>query len=291
MRLSRLACLGILAVGLGGCREDGSIPSTPIIPPLAFVRYINAVPDTLNTTVRWIDQVEYVPQSFVNVPYRGLGQGNYQGVQIAAKKLRIFTTDVANFSAAGNTVVLVDTSLTLEAGKYYTLLHSGFARAGASPRQGLRVIEDVFPSPGANIAVRFINAGLGFSAMDYYALPTATSPITGPPTVSALASGAIAPYSTRTAGPFATVLTAAGATTALFSTTAPVGVAGNPATPAANGVPAIAAVDPIAGSTVPGSVLTAIAFPASVAGSPASSFTAPAIVYFLDKQPPRFNTP
>ena len=46
-----------------------------------------------------------------------------------------------------------------------------------------------------------------------------------------------------------------------------------------------------AGATVGGSVLTAIAFPASVVGSPAAAAAAPSIVWYSDRQPPRTTTP
>jgi len=299
MRLSHLAVFGTLAVGLAGCRDDSADAEINVVPPVAYVRYINAVPDTLNTLVRWIDQLDYVPQSFVNVPFRGLGQGNYQGVDVRAKRIRIFTNDISTFgsgvgSTAANTVVLVDTSITFEAGKYYTLLHSGFARAGSLPKQGLKVIEDVHPTPGTQVAVRFINAGSGLTNLDFYTLASTTTAVTGAPAVANLGAGALSAYTTRATGAFATTLTAPGSTTALGSTLAPAGIAGNPAAPAANGIAAIAAVDPISGSTVQGSVMTAIAFPATPAnkaGTAESKFTTPGVVYYLDKQPPRFSTP
>ena len=67
MRLSRFAILGAAVTAMIGCSEPSDGPTTPNTPPLAFVRYINAVPDTLNTTVRFIDQVEYSPISWANV--------------------------------------------------------------------------------------------------------------------------------------------------------------------------------------------------------------------------------
>ena len=129
MRFSRFAVLGLAVTTMVGCSEPSDAPTTPNIPPLAYVRYINAVPDTLNTTVRFIDQVEYSPMTFVNVPFRGLGQGNYQPTAAGARKFRVFTADAVNFTTAGNTQILVDTTITFEAGKYYTLLQSGVASA------------------------------------------------------------------------------------------------------------------------------------------------------------------
>jgi Domain of unknown function (DUF4397) len=292
MQHSRFAVFGVLALALAGCREDGSDPVLASVPPVAYVRYINAVPDTNNTLVRWVDRVEFVPQTFVNVAYRGLGQGNYQGVDVRAKHIRIFTADFVNFTEAINTVVLLDTNITFEAGKYYTLLHSGYARAGSLPKQALKVIEDVHPTPGANVATRYINA-LVAGNVDLYQVATATTAPSGTPTVANLAIGGVSAYTTRApaTATFATAGTAPGTTTPLFTVAAPAGTLGNPFAPAANGIPAVQPVDPISGGTVPGSVMTAVAFPRSVAGSPAASFTTPGLVYFLDKQPPRFTTP
>jgi hypothetical protein len=118
MHFARNLLLGALAYGVTACASADLGPSTPNIPPLAFVRYINAIPDTLNTTVRWIDDVAFTPQTFVNVPFRGLGQGNFQGLRAGDRRLRVFTYQQVtnNFPVDGNTVVLVDTTFNFQAG-------------------------------------------------------------------------------------------------------------------------------------------------------------------------------
>ena len=72
------------------------------------------------------------------------------------------------------------------------------------------------------------------------------------------------------------VVTAAGTKTpALFTATAPLGVPGTPL------------VNPIGGAAIPGSVLTALMVPPSVAGSPAPpTFTTPTALYLVDRRPP-----
>lgn len=259
-----------------GCSEPNDGPTLQNLPPLAFVRYINAVPDTLNTTVRFIDQVEYSPMTFVNVAFRGLGQGNYQPTQAGARKFRVFTFS-GDVSVAGNSTILVDTTITFEAGKYYTLLHLGYARAGSAPKQRIVSITDALPTQGTSIAVRAIHAGLGIGNVDIYATPTATSAISGTPLFGNVAFQAVSPYATVAPASFAAQVTAAGSTTALISAAAPNGTAGS------------ASVDPLGGATIAGSIITAIAFPATPT-TPASAgarFTAPGVVYFVDKQPPR----
>jgi hypothetical protein len=272
-RIALLAAAGLLAA----CGEASNEPTSPTIPPLAYVRYINAVPDTLNTTVRFIDQVEYSPMTFVNVPFRGLGQGSYQPTQAGSRKFRVFTADVANFSTAGNTVMLVDTTLTFEAGKYYTLLHSGFARAGESPRQRIVVLTDAFPAlTGANIALRAVHQAFGVGPVDLYTLPSATSALSAGTRIAAnFAEQAVSPYVTAPAAALAAAVAAPGGTTALVAANAPAGT------------PGTTAVDPIGGVTQGGSVITAIAFPASPANSAGARFAAPGIVYYIDRHPPR----
>lgn len=274
MRLSRFAILGVAVSAMVGCSEPNDGPTTPNIPPLAYVRYINAVPDTLGTTVRFIDQVEYSPISWANVQFRGLGQGGYQPTAAGARKFRVFTYS-SDVSAAGNTNILVDTTITFEAGKYYTMLHLGYARAGSAPKQRIVNIVDALPATPAGIAFRAIHAGLDVGPVDIYATPTTTDAITGTPLLANVALNTVSAYLPRSTGAFAARVTAAGSTTAVISAAAPAGTAGS------------ASVDPLGGATIAGSVITAIAFPATPANSAGTRFTTPGVVYFVDKQPPR----
>jgi hypothetical protein len=278
MRFSKVSFFALAAMALTACQtEDGKLAPTEI-PPLAFVRYINALPDTLATSVRFIDQVEFSPQTWVAVPFRGLGGGNYQGTQAGNRSFRIFTYQiVANTlaPAAGNTVVLGEATHRFEAGKYYTVIISGFARAGASPQKSVRIIEDPLPTPGANIAVRAMHAGAGIGNVDIYITPTTTSAITGTPAIAGLAFGGASAYASLAPAAFAVRVTAAGSTTPLISAAAPAGTAGT------------STVNPIGGATQAGSVITAVAFPSSVAGSPAAASANPTVLFFIDRHPPR----
>lgn len=274
MTCSRFTLLAVAAMASVACQtDDGALKPTEI-PPLAFVRYINALPDTLPTTVRFVDQVEFSPMSWAGVPYRGLGVGNYQGTQAGNRTFRVFSFQ-SNGSEAGNTAVLGESSHNFEAGKYYTVLHAGFARPGGSPANRLVIIEDAVPTPTADIAVRAIHAGAGLGNVDLYLTATTTTAISGAPAFSGVAFGAQSAYASRPAGAFAVRVTAAGSTTPLISAAAPAGVAGT------------SAVNPIGGATIPGSVITAVAFPSSVAGSPAATSANPTVLFFVDRQPPR----
>ena len=63
MRMSRIALVGALLLGAAACQTDDGSAVGSSIPPLAFVRYINAVPDTNNLTVRFIDQLEFTREA------------------------------------------------------------------------------------------------------------------------------------------------------------------------------------------------------------------------------------
>ncbi len=279
MRISKVPMLvAVLAIAAVGCStEDGLPTATNAPPPLAYVRYINALPDTQNTTVRFIDYIEFTPQTFVNVAYRGVGQGLYQGLKAGSRQMRIFNADATNFSTAGNTAVLADLTQSFEAGKYYTILFTGYARTGSKK---IVVLEDVIPAPGSNIAIRVLNANTGLGSIDAYKTAAVGDAITGSPAFAAVAEQKFSSYVTVAPGAFAIRATAAGnAATILASGAAPAGTAGT------------TTADPIGGATVAGTVITAMVFPASVTGSMAAASTTPSVVYVVDKQPPRTTSP
>ena len=277
MRINKVPILvAVLAIAAVGCSTDDGQPTATTKPPLAYVRYINALPDTQNTTVRFIDYIEYTPQTFTNVAYRGVGQGLYQGLKAGSRQLRIFNADAVDFSTAGNTAVLGDLTQNFEAGKYYTILFTGYARTGS---KAIKVIEDVIPSPGSNIAIRVLNANTGLGSIDAYKTAAVGTEITGSPAFAGVAAQAYSSYVTVAPGAFAIRATAAGSTTAVASGAAQAGTAGT------------TSADPIGGATVAGTVFTAMVFPASVTGSKAAASASPSVVYVVDKQPPRTTSP
>lgn len=278
MRIIRFPMLvAVLALGAVGCSTDDGGPTVTTIPPVAYVRYINALPDTMNTTVRWVDYLEFTPQTFVNVAYRGIGQGLYQGLKAGSRQFKVFNADVVNFTTAGNTAVLAEVTQTFEAGKYYTILFTGYARTGSKK---IVVFEDVIPAPGSNIAIRVLNANTGLGSIDAYKTAAVGDAISGTPAFAAVAEQKYSSYVTAAPGAFAIRATAAGnAATIHASGAAPAGTAGT------------TSADPIGGATVAGTVITAMVFPASVTGSMAVAATTPSVVYVVDKQPPRTTSP
>lgn len=279
MRIQRLVVATLALIGVAACSKDKGGHSTgAVTPPLAFIRYFNAVGDTLALDFRAIDQIEF-SQPFLAVPFRGIGLGSYQGYQAGSRKIRVFpnSTDIATTSS-----ILVDTTLNLAAGTYYTIIHTGFARSGQAPKQGLRVVEDALPTPAAAIALRVIHAGPSVGPVDLYITATATDPLPATPTFANVTYGTAQAYSTRAAGAFVIRGYAAGTTaTPLFTNAAPLA----PAT-------TISGNTYVGGADAAGTVFTVMVYDAAVLGSAArvnagsGVNTTPKVVYWIDKGPP-----
>ena len=275
MKLTRFAALLAGVVALGACDESGVDPILAPNVPVAYTRFIHGVADTSATDWRFIDQLEYSPV-MLGMTFRSFSP--YQQTAPGARQLRIFPT---SSNPAVTSQHLIDQTITLEAGKYYTIIHTGFARTGSTPADNLIVMEDPIPGTVAAtaFATRFVNLGTGLGAQDAHAVATTTTSIAGnTPLFSNIAYGASSTYNdTRPLGAFAFRAANAGQTaTVTASALAPAGSAADPT----NNLTAIA------GTSVGGSVFTAYLFPRSVAGSLApAGFTTPGIVYLYDRHP------
>jgi hypothetical protein len=173
---------------------------------------------------------------------------------------------------------LLDTTISFHENTYYTLIHTGYARPGQTPAAHLLVLQDTtLPQPGANqIAVRVINAAFTIGAMDAFADTSTSTPLPATPTIANIPYGTASPYVMLPAGPLSLRATAAGTRAPqLASATAPAGTPGS------------TYLDPGAGSTIAGTVLTAIIIPGAVAGSTAGGSTSPSITWVVDRRPPR----
>lgn len=260
----------VAALALGGvaCGEDDAGPILAPTPPIAFVRYVHIVPDTSSMDWRPIDAVDNSPEALnmqfrANTPYRAMGAG--------ARRLRVFPTS-SNINITSQ--IVIDTTITFTANTYYTLIHIGLARAGQAPADRIWVVEDAIPATigASQVALRVINAAVGLGAVDVETAAAAAGPYSS--------FAANVPYGT--AGTYQLVATgarvlranAAGTSTNLAAaSTAPAGAAASGGLSAAGG------------STIGGSAMTAIVVPRSVAGSAAANFTAPGIIYLVDKAP------
>ena len=279
MRFQRLfiASVALAALAaLAACKGDQHPSATGInTPPLAYVRYFNAVPDTLPFDFREIDRIMYAT-AFLAVPFRAEGLGNYVGYQAGAQHIRIFpnSTDLATTSS-----VIEDTTVTLTAGTYYSFVHTGYARAGVNPKHSLMMLTDAITDPGANISYRVINVGSDIGTVDVYVTAAATDPLPASPTFAAVAFKAVTAYTTAAPGPLAIRVFATGTrTTALSTVAAPTG-----------SVTAICGLTNVGGASMAGSVLTAMVYGVATPLSPAEIKsgtgvnTTPKVVWWIDK--------
>ncbi|MGH7714055.1 MAG: DUF4397 domain-containing protein [Gemmatimonadaceae bacterium] len=263
--------LGLIAFA-GACEKDEG----PFLAPeesIAYVRYVHAVPDTGRTDWRPIDAVVNSPPAF-GLDYRGFTP--YQAMGSGARQIRIFPTST-NINITS--VALIDTTITFNADTYYTLVWTGFARAGQTPADRLVLIQDNIPDvPAGQVSVRVVNLGLDLASVDVFATASATAALPTSPLLSGVAAGAASAYQTQTPGPLALQVTATGTRSPILAQVlAPPGRAAD----------ATLNLTAVGGSTMGGSALTAFVFRRSVAGSTAANFTTPGIVYIVDKDPPR----
>jgi hypothetical protein len=250
---------------LAGCSDNDS--STSPRPPLAGVRFINALADTVPVDIRMIDQIEWSAVAN-NLAYRAGTQ--HQPTEAKARRIRVFTFITANPGIGVVSQQLLDTTITLTANTNVTLLLTGSARA-RTVRMAL-INDDPPVPPAGQIAVRMVNASTG--AIDAYYLPTATTAISGAPSTGNLASLAVSPYVLRPAEAVAVRTTASGSTTAAASTAGPVAPA------------VIAGASPGAGVNSAGSAFSVYYFGPGVAGSPQAGVTTPTVTWFVDRVPP-----
>jgi hypothetical protein len=238
-----------------------------------------------------------------NLAFRA-SSGNWRNLPPGAHHIKVFFT---NTTAAGNDVsivsqVFVDTTLTFEVGKKYTILHYGFAKAGATPKQRLVLIEDSPPTmPAGQVGLRAINASATLGNVDVYAIPAAATggATTGGPIAINVAPLGVTGYAVLpavTTGSYRVVATAPASTTPAAEALAPVGQPGVPSTTVA-GVTS-QPFDPIAGTQQALSDLTAVIFGPQVSytlttptggTSTIAAGTTGGVSVYLDKHPPRIS--
>jgi hypothetical protein len=273
MRLQRHLLLGAFAL-LGAtvaCSSSDVTRAETQLGPYAFVRYVNAMPDTGAVDVHAVDVVENF-NGGLGVAYRTVTP--YTGIAPGSRHFSVFPTSTdINVTSK----VILDTTITFQANTYYTILHTGYARAGATPKQRWVIITDNIPTPGASqIGLRAVVAAPNLGPLDVYSSSTGgTAPLPASASFPNVAYGTPSAYVNFATGANVLRATASGSNTpVVVESTVPVGA---PAT--------AATTNPTAGTSYAGSVLTAFYFPAGVAGSPAASFTTPGVTYAVDRRP------
>ena len=265
MRLSRFGFLCAAITAIVGCGSDDI--TNAALPPLAGVRYINALADTSAVDIRMVDQVEWSATANGLNFRAGI---EHQPTEAKARHIRVFS--FASRSVSVVQQVIVDTTITFAENSKTTLLLTGSARAGTAH---FVVIDDAPPTPGAGqIAVRAVNAGTG--AIDAYVVADTVAPISGSPTAANVAVNSVSAYLTRAVGSVALRVTDPGSTTANASAVGPVG--------SPNPIGAAGTYFPSAGVDNAGSAFSVYYFPRGVAGS-LQTATTPAIIWFVDRVP------
>jgi uncharacterized protein DUF4397 len=276
-----------LAIGtLGGCRPEEVIDSP--VPPTAGVRFINAVPDTGQMDFRPVDLVENV--TFYNVGFRGTNTLYYKNARAGTRHFRIFRTPDPNTTSAtqiavANTVVADLDGEELEANKRYTYILWGYSRPGSTPAMKVTRLTDDPADPGAQVSVRVINAcvaGLCGSSADgtvdariFTTAQTINSPAA---TFAATSQLTASNYVNVATGTYTFDFRPAGGVTTGAALAAGTGPAGTAQTVDLEAIP---------GTNVAGSAVTALLVPRSLAGSTATSFTTPGVLFLWDRRPPR----
>jgi hypothetical protein len=273
-RVVSLSVLGLTAGLLGGCDLKEVYPTA--IPPLAGVRFINAVPDlsgVYGMDLRFVDILEsnaHFRQAFRNLPTTASGITASAGVQFkharaGTRTFKIFLDDTLQSVATTELTPPGGQTVVLNAGTNYTVIVWGYAvpggagrPAGALPMQ-ISIIEESVADPGTNVAFRMINAtSFALNGEAYTgANPTGTQTWTNVPPLSVTthvtgATGTRRLAATLTAGGEAAFLRMAAITGAAASTTAPGST--------------ILDIEALPGTSVAGSAVSYIVFPPSVTG-------------------------
>ena len=263
----------VLATGLlAACSQDTG-PTVNTLGPRARVRVINAVPDTLAMDYRFVDSVEAPIE--LGLVFRGAS--GYQPFKAGTRVLRAFAASQSPAIVFG--APILDKQVVLEADKYYTLIHVGLANTAGGAGDSIIVILDSIPTLGqlgAGIAVRGIHAIPGVGSVDVFTTRTAAAALPATPAFAGLTYGKSTPYIKFTApDSVAARISVTGAAPAVVLTAqAMVGQAGT------------TQVNPIGGSRVAGTTLSAVAFPAGLGARATGTATAPSVVWFVDGDPP-----
>ena len=286
------SAFGLVCIaGLAACAGDASKVFTATPGQNAFIRFVNAIPDSGAQDWRFVDQVEGSPSN-TGMSFRSIWPGaSYQPATAGTRHLRVFQSsldptfaDPTLATPAIVSTVFVDSTFTLTAGTHYTIIAAGSLRSKTAK---FVILTDDYADPGANVAVRVVNLGAAPS-LDVYGSPTGGSAaLPASPLAAAVGTFAASTWVTMPPGPLVLRGNAAGSKTlpALVDVTAPAGdVADKTLTLTAVG-----------GSTIAGSVFTAFIFPPAVTGSLAAAViagtcptrcTTAGITYAVDKYPP-----
>ncbi|MCU0625340.1 MAG: DUF4397 domain-containing protein [Gemmatimonadaceae bacterium] len=264
--LRRVAAAALALGGLAACSsEDG--PTVTETPPLAYVRVINAIPDTTAMIYGFRDEVEN--------PIEGSGlafrQGSsYKGTRAGQRLLRSFVVSSVPAIVAGDPVI--NQTLTLRPNTYYTVLHVGLAQGN---RDSLIVLEDSIPRAadlGQQVAIRAVHAIPGAAPGPVQVFVTDTTSDAVGTALATINFGARTGYVRRAAGRAAAQVRAVADPSVILRVQMQ------------RGTPGDNVANPEGGVAISGSAMSVVAFPAGL-GQRATAFASPGLVSFLDGRP------
>lgn len=274
--LRNVALISALAGAVVTC--DEGTETTPFDPvPLAAVRFVNAVPDTMGLAYRFVDIVTNA--GMFAADFRA-SQAQYLPIEAGQHTFRVFldpTTFTPNDTIAST--VVNETTFNFVDGGRYTVLHGGFMRSGSTPPAAVTVVEDNAPTPAAGrVALRALHLGAGMNPVDVFVGTNSTADETpsAAATWTSLTYGEFTPYVEFDTAGLQVAATDVGTATPL--------VVANTAAPA--GSPPTGTSSAITGVRMAGSVITIVILPPSVPGSMARQFAAPGVVFLNDRRPP-----
>lgn len=258
----RVACVAGL-VALAACSDESGVTNNGEPEAAALVRFVNSVPDMGSVNLVFVDRVENLP-TLQGVAFQS-ASGFFQRVSPGARSARVFPTST-NIDTAK--LVLVDTTVSLNADARYSLVYAGLA-GGNRDRLAILPEERTPPTPPAgSIALKVLNAGTDLGTVDVYITPAPAGSNNANPISNAVAVVRNVPYLAMSAyvnvpvRPLATsttpataetlyqfTVTAAGSSTPLFSA--------RPNQPGA-AAPAGATYGPQPGVGIDGSVMTVV---------------------------------
>jgi hypothetical protein len=267
MRFFRVLVIGVAIAAVGACNDDEITNTSP--PPLAGVRFINAMADTGAVDIRMIDQVEWSALA-LSLAFRAGTE--HQPTEAKSRRIRVFPT---SRNPVVTSAFMLDTTLTFAANQNYTLLLAGSAKNNTD--HFVVLADDVTAPAAGTISIRAVNAACGTAGspnVDFLAGADST-------TLAALASNvapnAASAYQSRAAGAMLGRFNTSVTPTRVAQASGPVA----PATPAG--------ARPAAGVNSAGTALSAYCFPRSVAGTSAPqdtvTFNRAGVVYFVDRVP------
>ena len=246
------------ALGVVACDDAGTEVILAPDEPLAHTRFVNVVPDTGGQDWRFVDDIENSPVG-LNVQFRGFTP--YQATTPGARPLRVFptTSDIHVTSTR-----LIDTTLTFEAGQYYTIVHMGLARPGGAVENRVVLLQDDAPDAitAGNFALRAMHLGTGWGDIDVYGATSTSAAYPGSELFTDVSFQSVTNYREVAVGGLALRALPVGEVTSLRSLANTVAQTGEPGVDEDN-------LEPIGGTEMPGSAMLAIFTPGSVVGSSA----------------------